>query len=111
MADPREPLAWNEVAAAVERALGEPVSGGRPLTPGWSSRTTWAAHGGRAGPLVVKARRGERPYEKTQWCADRLPLLGARGYPVPSIISLAYLAVSDFKVTPGYAGINLLRCG
>jgi aminoglycoside phosphotransferase (APT) family kinase protein len=86
MADPREPLAWNEVAAAVERALGEPVSGGRPLTPGWSSRTTWAAHGGRAGPLVVKASRGERPYEKTQWCADRLPLLGARGYPVPSII-------------------------
>ena len=86
MADPCEPLAWNEVAAAVERALGEPVSGGRPLTPGWSSRTIWAAHGGRAGPLVVKARRGERPYEKTQWCADRLPLLGARGYPVPSII-------------------------
>ena len=86
MADPCEPLAWNEVAAAVGRALGEPVSGGRPLTPGWSSRTTWAAHGGRAGPLVVKARRGEHPYEKTQWCADRLPLLGARGYPVPSII-------------------------
>jgi transposase len=27
------------------------------------------------------------------------------------IISLGYLAVSDPTVTPGYAGINLLRCG
>jgi transposase len=27
------------------------------------------------------------------------------------IISLGYLAVSDLTVTPGYAGINLLRCG
>ena len=80
------PLAWDEVAAWLARVLGEPVSGGLPLTPGWSSRMTWAAHGERTGSLVVKARRGERAYEKTAWCAARLPLLGARGYPVPAII-------------------------
>jgi aminoglycoside phosphotransferase (APT) family kinase protein len=81
-----EPLSWDEVAALLTRVLGEPVGGGLPLTPGWSSRTTWAAHGERAGSLVVKARCGERPYEKTAWCAARLPLLAARGYPVPAII-------------------------
>ena len=81
-----EALTWDEVAALLARVLDEPVDGGLPLTPGWSSRTTWAAHGERAGPLVVKARCGERPYEKTAWCAARLPLLAARGYPVPAII-------------------------
>ena len=81
-----EPPAWDEVAALLAGVLGEPVTGGRPLTPGWSSRMTWAAHGERTGPLVVKARGGERAYEKTAWCAARLPLLGARGYPVPAII-------------------------
>jgi len=81
-----KPLAWDEVAARLARVLGEPVRGGRPLTPGWSSRTTWAAHGERAGPLVVKARCGDRADEKTAWCAARLPLLAARGYPVPSIV-------------------------
>jgi aminoglycoside phosphotransferase (APT) family kinase protein len=83
---PAEPLAWDEIAGLVGRALGEPVSGGVPMTPGWSSRTTWAAHGGRTGPLVVKARHGDRAQEKTAWCAARLPLLAARGYPVPTII-------------------------
>ncbi len=81
-----EPLGWDEVAACLARVLGEPVSGRLPLTSGWSSRTTWAAHGERTGPLVVKARRGDRAYEKTAWCAARLPLLAARGYPVPAII-------------------------
>jgi aminoglycoside phosphotransferase (APT) family kinase protein len=79
-------LAWDEVAALLARVLDEPVRGGLPLTPGWRSRTTWAAHGERTGSLVVKARCGERPYEKTAWCAARLPLLAARGYPVPAII-------------------------
>jgi aminoglycoside phosphotransferase (APT) family kinase protein len=81
-----EPLAWDEVAALLASVLDEPVRGGLPLTPGWSSRTTWAAHGERTGSLVVKARCGERPREKTAWCAARLPLLAARGYPVPAII-------------------------
>jgi Phosphotransferase enzyme family len=81
-----EPLAWDEIAGLLGRALGEPVSGGVPLTPGWRSRTTWAAHGERTGPLVVKARHGDDADQKTAWCADRLPLLGARGYPVPTIV-------------------------
>jgi hypothetical protein len=81
-----EMLAWEEVAGQLAGVLGEPVSGGMPLTPGWSSRMTWAAHGERTGPLVVKARCGEFAYEKTAWCAGRLPLLAERGYPVPAII-------------------------
>jgi aminoglycoside phosphotransferase (APT) family kinase protein len=81
-----EPPAWDEVAVLLFRVLGEPVSDGTPITPGWTSRMTWAAHARRAGPLVVKVRHGDRADEKTQWCADRLPLLGARGYPVPVII-------------------------
>jgi aminoglycoside phosphotransferase (APT) family kinase protein len=79
-------LTWDEIAPQLAEVLGEPVTGGRELTPGWSSRTTWDAFGERAGPLVVKARSGERAYEKTRWCAERLPLLGARGYPVPMIV-------------------------
>ncbi|HEX3489254.1 MAG TPA: aminoglycoside phosphotransferase family protein [Streptosporangiaceae bacterium] len=78
--------AWDEVATRLADVLGEPVSGGGPITPGWSSRTTWAAQGQRSGPLVVKARHGDRAYEKTAWSAARLPLLAARGYPVPAII-------------------------
>jgi Ser/Thr protein kinase RdoA (MazF antagonist) len=81
-----EPPAWDEIAALLARVLGEPVSGGPPLTPGWSSRMTWGARAERAGPLVVKIRHGDRAYEKTAWSAARLPLLAARGYPVPSII-------------------------
>jgi aminoglycoside phosphotransferase len=80
------PPAWGEIAARLARVLEEPVSGGLPLTPGWSSRMTWATHGERTGPLVVKVRHGDRAYEKTAWCAARLPLLAARGYPVPAII-------------------------
>jgi aminoglycoside phosphotransferase (APT) family kinase protein len=78
--------AWDEVATRLADVLGEPVSGGGPITPGWSSRTTWAARGQRTGPLVVKARHGDQAYEKTAWSAARLPLLAARGYPVPAII-------------------------
>jgi len=80
------PPSWPEAAALLGRVLGEPVVGGEPMTPGWSSRTTWAARGQRTGPLVVKARGGERAREKTAWSAARLPLLGARGYPVPTIL-------------------------
>jgi Phosphotransferase enzyme family len=47
---------------------------------------TWAAEATTLGPLVVKARRGDRADEKTRWAAEHLPLLGARGYPVPTIL-------------------------
>ena len=47
---------------------------------------TWAARAQRAGPIVVKIRHGDRAYEKTQWCAAHLPVLRARGYPVPAIL-------------------------
>ena len=79
-------LSWDEVAGLVGRALGEPVLGGAALTPGWSSRTTWAARGERTGPLVVKARYGDDAAGKTAWSAARLPLLAGRGYPVPTIV-------------------------
>jgi hypothetical protein len=70
----------------IARELGEPVHGVRPLTPPRTSRMTWAARAKRTGPIVVKARYGDRADEKTQWCAAHLPALGARGYPVPVIL-------------------------
>jgi len=47
---------------------------------------TWAARAQGYGPIVVKARRGDNASAKTQWCAKHLPVLGARGYPVPAIL-------------------------
>jgi aminoglycoside phosphotransferase (APT) family kinase protein len=35
---------------------------------------------------VIKARADERAHAKTTWTAAHLPLLGARGYPVPTIV-------------------------
>jgi aminoglycoside phosphotransferase (APT) family kinase protein len=80
------PPAWDEVAPLLARVLGEQVNGGLPLTPGWSTRMTWAAGGERSGPLVVKVRLDDRAHEKAAWCAAHLPQLAARGYPVPAII-------------------------
>jgi hypothetical protein len=77
---------WPEVAARLGRELGEPVQAAEPLTPQKWSRMTWAARAERAGPLVIKIRYGDRAEEKTQWCAAQLPRLGARGYPVPTIL-------------------------
>ena len=78
--------AWREVQALVARVLGEPVHGPKPLTPPRTSRMTWAARAQTTGAIVVKARCGDRANEKTQWCASHLPALGARGYPVPTIL-------------------------
>jgi hypothetical protein len=78
--------AWREVQLLVSQGLGEPVSGGGPLVPARQSGMTWAARGQRTGGIVVKLRLGDRAYEKTQWCAAHLPALGARGYPVPTIL-------------------------
>ena len=78
--------AWREVSPLVARELGERVYGTEPLVPERRSGMTWAAWAQRTGPIVVKVRHGDRPQEKTQWCAAHLPTLGARGYPVPVIL-------------------------
>lgn len=77
---------WHEIRMLVARELDDPVHDARPLTPPRTSRMTWAARAQRTGPIVVKARRGDNAPEKTQWCAKHLPVLGARGYPVPAIL-------------------------
>ena len=77
---------WHEIRMLAARELDDPVQDARPLTPPRTSRMTWAARAQRTGPIVVKARRGDNAAEKTQWCAKHLPALGARGYPVPTIL-------------------------
>jgi len=59
---------------------------------------TWAARAQDTGPIVVKIRHGDRAYEKTQWCAAHLPVLGARGYPVPAILWHGLIS-ADWHVT------------
>ena len=81
-----ETLDWALVGARLERELGEPVFGARRLTPPRRARATWAVRTRGAGEVVVKVRHGDRADEKTAWCATRLPLLGARGYPVPEFV-------------------------
>ncbi len=56
------------------------------LSSPWTSRVTWAVSVPPLGELVVKIRKGERVAEKARWCALDLPLLAARGSPVPSAI-------------------------
>jgi aminoglycoside phosphotransferase (APT) family kinase protein len=77
--------AWPAIAALLGRELGEPVRDPRPLTPPRGSRT-WAGRTEGAGELVIKARDDDRAHAKTTWTAAHLPLLGARGYPVPTIV-------------------------
>src|SRR5438105_3112032 len=81
-----ETLPWPLIGARLERELGEAVCDARRLTPPKVSRATWAARTRGAGELVVKVRHGDRAGEKTRWCAAGLPLLGARGYPVPEFV-------------------------
>ena len=59
-----------------------------PLTPVRLSRMTWAARAQETGTIVVKVKESDdgRADEKAQWCAAHLPALGARGYPVPTIL-------------------------
>jgi Ser/Thr protein kinase RdoA (MazF antagonist) len=80
--------AWPEVHLLVGRALGERVSGAGPLAPAKRSGMTWAARAQGAGAIIVKIRESDdgRADEKAQWCAAHLPALGARGYPVPTIL-------------------------
>lgn len=78
--------AWADIRVLVASELGEPVHDAQPLTPARRSRMTWAARTPTSGPVVVKARHGDSACEKTRWCAEHLPALGARGYPVPAIL-------------------------
>lgn len=79
-------LNWTPIGPLLERELGEAVYGARRLTPPRVARATWAARTRGAGKVVVKVRHGDRADEKTRWCATMLPLLGARGYPVPEFV-------------------------
>jgi aminoglycoside phosphotransferase (APT) family kinase protein len=79
---------WREVRSLVARELGEQVYDAHPLTAMRRSRMTWTARVRGIGPIVVKVRASDdgRAQEKTQWCAEHLPILAARGYPVPTIL-------------------------
>lgn len=77
---------WTSVERRITAALGEPVRRVERLGRSRPQRVTWAAEAEGLGALVVKARYGDRADEKTRWCAVHLPLLGARGYPVPEIV-------------------------
>ena len=77
---------WPMVAARLQREIGETCRLPRLLSQPWTSRATWAVPTATLGDLVVKIRKGDRAAEKAQWCALNLPLLAARGSPVPSII-------------------------
>jgi len=90
--------AWREVHALIARELGETVYDARPLTPPRTSRMTWAARSQRTGLIVVKTRHGDFADQKTQWCAAHLPSLGARGYPVPTILWHGLIS-ADWHVT------------
>jgi len=105
--------AWRQVQALVARELGEPVYGARPLTPARPAMT-WAARARLTGPIVVKVRDSDegRGDEKAQWSAAHLPVLGARGYPVPTILWHGLIS-SQWQVTvqnrlPGRPVITLV---
>jgi Ser/Thr protein kinase RdoA (MazF antagonist) len=82
----RESLAWPLIGARLEPELGEPLPRAARLTPPRRARATWAVRTHGIGELVVKVRHGDWADEKTRWCAAKLPLLGARGYPVPEFV-------------------------
>jgi aminoglycoside phosphotransferase (APT) family kinase protein len=77
--------AWPAIAALVAREVGGPVRDAHPLTP-WRGSQTWAARTDSPAELVIKVRHGDEAFAKTAWTAAHLPLLGARGYPVPTIV-------------------------
>jgi Phosphotransferase enzyme family len=80
--------AWREVRPLVAQELGERVYDARPLTPVRLSRMTWAARAQGTGAIVIKVKDSDdgRADKKARWCAAQLPALGARGYPVPTIL-------------------------
>jgi Ser/Thr protein kinase RdoA (MazF antagonist) len=89
-----EPPAWPEIRSLIARESGDRLGDGTPLTPARPAMA-WAA-----GPMVVKVRDREdgRADEKARWCAEHLPVLGARGYPVP-VVSWHGAFDADWYVT------------
>lgn len=78
---------WPAVARRISSELGLTVTLDEWLGRQRQERVTWLADAGPAGPVIVKARAtDDRPDEKTAWAAAALPLLAARGYPVPEIL-------------------------
>jgi aminoglycoside phosphotransferase (APT) family kinase protein len=74
------------LAARLEAELGRPVRILTKLGEPRTERATWAVEAAGAGELVVKVRHGDRADEKTLWTEANLPLLAARGYPVPELV-------------------------
>jgi hypothetical protein len=91
---------WGEIQLLVTRALGERVDGARRLTPAKQSGATWAARAHETGAIAVKVRDSDegRAEEKARWCAAQLPVLGARGYPVPPMLWHGMLS-AEWQVT------------
>jgi Ser/Thr protein kinase RdoA (MazF antagonist) len=78
---------WPAVARQISSELGLTVMLEKRLGRPRQERVTWLADAGPAGAMIVKARAADdRPDEKTAWAAAALPLLAARGYPVPQIL-------------------------
>ena len=77
---------WPALASLLAAAVGRRVSFAGVLGRPRPGSVTWAAEAADLGEIVVKVRTGDRADEKTRWCATHLPLLGARGYPVPEIL-------------------------
>ena len=78
---------WPAVARLISSELGLTVTLDERLGRQRQERATWLADAGPAGQVIIKARAaGDRPDEKTAWAAAVLPVLAARGYPVPKIL-------------------------
>src|SRR5919109_92089 len=78
--------AWCDVASRLAAACGGWLGRAGTLGKPRADRLTWAVESDELGPLVVKARYGDRADEKTRWTAANLPLLAARVYPAPEIV-------------------------
>jgi hypothetical protein len=78
---------WPAVARRISSEFGITLTLQERLGNPRQQRVTWLADAGAAGSVIIKARAADdRADEKTAWAAAALPLLAARGYPVPEIV-------------------------
>ena len=77
---------WAGVEARLAAGLRCGVQYTETLRAAGAARAAWAARADGLGEVVVKARKGDRAREKTQWRVANLPLLAARGYPAPDVV-------------------------